>query len=119
MPHLPGLHNSQAVKSTADELDKKIVVVEEQLFQMKITGRGQDMIRYPTQLVGKIMHLADGLAVADFPPTEEQLEVHRLLGHSKESLRTWLDGILSRDLEDFNNLLRDMNVPNVSAAVQE
>ena len=95
MPHLPGLHNSQAVKSAADELDKKIVVVEEQLFQMKITGRGQDMIRYPTQLVGKIMHLADGLAVADFPPTEEQMEVHRLLGQSNESLRTSLDGILS------------------------
>jgi hypothetical protein len=111
--------DDQAINSAADELDKKLVAVEEQLFQMKITGRGQDMIRYPTQLVGKIIHLADGLAVSDFPPTEEQLEVHKLLVQSLESLSKSLDGILSGDLEDFNTLLREKNVPNVSAAVQE
>jgi len=111
--------DNQSLKTAAEELDKKLIGVEERLFQMKITGRGQDLIRYPTQLVGKLLHLADGLAVADFPPTREQLEVHEQLGQSVRSLRTSLDQIVSEDVAGFNTSLREQNVPNVLATLQE
>ncbi|HUV13913.1 MAG TPA: hypothetical protein VMY18_09715, partial [Acidobacteriota bacterium] len=77
------------------------------------------LIRYPTQLVGKLLHLADGLAVADFPPTREQLEVHEQLGQNVGSLRTSLEEIVSKNVAGFNALLRERNVPNVLATTQD
>ena len=38
------------VRSASDSLRDKLVSVEQQLFQMKITGRGQDDVRWPPML---------------------------------------------------------------------
>src|SRR5262249_11583240 len=69
----------KAVKTAADELDAKIAEVESRFFNMTATGRGQDQLRTPSQMVEKLSHLADVVAYADFRPTQSQLEVHAKL----------------------------------------
>jgi hypothetical protein len=69
----------KAAKAKAAELDKKIVAIESKLFNMTATGRGQDQLRFPSQLVEKLSHLADVVGLNDFPPTDQELAVHRKL----------------------------------------
>ena len=46
---------------------------------MTSTGRGQDMLRTPSQMVEKLSHLADVVSYADFAPTDSQNEVNGAL----------------------------------------
>jgi hypothetical protein len=105
--------DSGAVKSASEELDKKLIDIEEDLIQLKLTGQGQDSVRWPPKLLTKINYLANGLASGDFGPTKQQREVHALFKQQLAGLRQRLDGVLSKDLTTFNKLLADNNIKTV------
>jgi flagellar hook assembly protein FlgD len=96
-----------AVTKAAASLDRKLIAIEENLIQRRLTGQGQDTVRWPPKLISKINYLAGGLSSADFAPTNQQREVHALFKSQLTSHRTRLDKILEDDLKDFNRLLRD------------
>ncbi len=106
---------TEQIRSACQELDKKLIDLEENLIQRRLTGRGQDGVRWPAKLVSKITYLAGGVASSDFPPTTQQREVHALL---KERIRTYqrqFGELLSRDLAAFNNMLKERKIQNVIA----
>jgi photosystem II stability/assembly factor-like uncharacterized protein len=105
--------DSSTVKSAADDLDRKLIEVEEELIQRKLTGQGQDTVRWPPKLLTRINYLANGLSSGDFPPTKQQREVQQLLKEQMSGLRQRLDGILKTDLPGFNKLLSDNNIKTV------
>jgi photosystem II stability/assembly factor-like uncharacterized protein len=107
------LDASSSVKSAADDLDKKLIEVEEELIQRKLTGQGQDTVRWPPKLLTKINYLANGLSSGDFPPTKQQREVQQLFKEQMTGLRQRLDRILNTDLPAFNKLLSDNNIKTV------
>ncbi|MGH9972045.1 MAG: sialidase [Pyrinomonadaceae bacterium] len=102
-----------SIKTAADALDKKLIDIEEDLIQRKLTGQGQDTVRWPPKLLSKINYLAGGLSGSDFGPTNQQREVHALFKQQLTSLRKRLDDVLSKDLDAFNRALRDRNIQNV------
>ncbi len=104
---------SDSVKSAAGALDQKLIDIEEVLIQRKLTGQGQDTVRWPPKLLTKINYLATGLASGDFPPTKQQREVHALFKQQLAVLRQRLDDVLSKDLTTFNKLLADSNIKTV------
>jgi photosystem II stability/assembly factor-like uncharacterized protein len=107
---LPQLTSSStSLKSAADALDKKLIDIEEQLIQRRLTGQGQDTVRWPPKLLTKINYLAGGLASGDFPPTKQQREVHALLKQQLGALRQRLDVAL-KDVPAFNRLVADSNI---------
>jgi photosystem II stability/assembly factor-like uncharacterized protein len=105
--------NHAAVKAAADGLDTKLIEIEEQLIQRKLTGQGQDTVRWPPKLLTKINYLANGLGGSDFGPTTQQREVHAVFKQQLSSLRQRLDELKSKDLDAFNQLLRDRSIQNV------
>lgn len=105
--------DSVAAKSAADALDKKLVEIEEELIQRRLTGQGQDTVRWPPKLLSKIGYLAGGLASGDFGPTKQQREVQALLTQQLGGLRKRLDDVLSLDLTTFNKLLVDSNIKTI------
>jgi len=102
-----------AIKRAADDLDKKLTDVEDNLIQRRLTGQGQDSVRFPPKLVSKISYLANGIAGADFQPTTQQREVKIMFEEQLTAHRRRLDEILSKDLDAFNKLLRDRGIGNV------
>jgi len=102
-----------AVKQAAAELDKKLIEVEENLIQRRLTGQGQDTVRYPPKLISKINYLANGVGGADFPPTTQHREVKAMFEEQLATHRRRLDEILNKDLDAFNKLLRDRGIQNV------
>jgi photosystem II stability/assembly factor-like uncharacterized protein len=101
--------DSTAAKSAADALDRKLIEIEDELIQRRLTGQGQDAVRWPPKLLSKINYLAGGLASGDFGPTKQQREVHALFKQQLAGLRQRLDSVLSQDLTALNKLLADSN----------
>ena len=101
------------MKQAADALEKKLLEIEDQLVQRRLTGQGQDTTRWPVMLVGKIDYLATNVADSDGPPTTQARDVHA--DHKKQiaSLQQQLSGVLEKDLTEFNRMLRDRGIQNV------
>jgi hypothetical protein len=67
----------------------------------------------PSQLLEKLAHLADTLQLADFAPTDQQLEVHKLLTDQLTAAAADLDTVVSKDVATFNDMLRRRNIGTV------
>src|SRR5205085_7307360 len=98
-----------SVKSAADDLDKKLTDIEDNLIQRKFSGQGQDTTRYPTKLIGKLTYLAGDVNGGDYPPNTQEQEVKTIFAAELASLRKQLDALVSGDLNNFNRMLRDKN----------
>lgn len=114
---LPDVSTNAAVRTAADGLDKKLIDVEEELIQRRLTGQGQDTVRWPPKLLSKINYLANGVSQADFPPTNQQREVQALFRQEMSGLRQRLDALVNSDVAAFNKLLRDRNIQNITTRV--
>jgi hypothetical protein len=97
----------KAVRMSADDLDTAIVAVESRLFNMTATGRGQDMLRMPNQLIEKLSHVADVVSLADFPPTDQALEVLNQLTKQVRAHQDQMKQMVDIKVAAFNKALRD------------
>jgi hypothetical protein len=108
-----GAKDSAAVVDGASELESTLVSLEKKLYELEVTGTGQDRVRWPTMLAGRIAYLANAVSVADFRPADQHREVHQVL---RERLRTYqqeLDSLLENEIPAFNRTLRERNLPTV------
>ena len=103
-----------AIKKAGEDLNQKLIEQEMNLIDLRLTG-GQDGVRYGSKLISKIGYLANGLASGDFKPTGQQLEVQKALEERLRNTLSALDGLISKDLAAFNDMLRKKNIPNIIA----
>ena len=101
------------VRRAAAALEEKLVELEMNLVDLRQTGGGQDGVRFGSKLIAKLGYLANGLANADFKPTDQQGEVQVLLNGQMKQHLTALESLIGSDLNALNALLRQKNVPNV------
>jgi len=98
------------VRSATDSLRDKLVNVEQQLFEMKVTGRGQDDVRWPPMLVEKLMYLADEVQRSDAAPTDQAKQVAQVLHGQLQTVKGQVAQFLKTDVTAFNDKLRGRNV---------
>ncbi len=103
---------AQVLKS-ADQLRGKLAEIEAHLIRTKVTGRGQDGVRWSPQLAEKLVYLANEVDSSDSQPTTQQTAVHDELKETAATYRQRLKLLLEQDVTAFNALLRQRNVPNV------
>ncbi len=114
-----GTSGASDLEPATDSVEQRFIAFEEALHQLRITGRGQDNIRWPVKLLGRILYLANGMASSDFAPTTQQVQVHELFKEELRSLRGQLDRLLREDLAQFNARLRQRNLGNVVVRVPQ
>ena len=93
------------VRAQADAVEKKLMALEENIVDLRMTGRGQDEVRYPVKLGGQLNYLAGGISASDFSPTDQQREVQLLLSKQVADTRAALDRIQQTDVATFNQML--------------
>ena len=91
------------------------MTVEGQLLDLRMTGRGQDEVRYPVQAAGQINWLAGGVSASDFAPTSQQREVQGILANKIRDTRSALDRLLRNDLASFNGMLKTKGLKTIDA----
>jgi hypothetical protein len=101
------------VVASTDSIDKKLTNVEEQLFQMRVTGRGQDILRWPQKLAEQLLYLGGSVSSSDYAPTTQQREVQTLLKDQLRVVKAQYDQVMAKDLEAFKQMLRQRNIQNV------
>lgn len=106
-----------AVLSAAAAVEKKLIDVEEALMQLRITGRGQDMIRYQAKLAEKFYYLINDLNGSDDPPTQPQRDVGALLSARTRAARVALTKVMTEDVTAFNRQLQDKGLAGISTSL--
>jgi photosystem II stability/assembly factor-like uncharacterized protein len=104
------------VKEAAEALDKKLLAVEENLFQVRVTGRGQDVLRWPMKVTEQLVYLLNRVSESDYAPTAAQLAVHQLLHDQAARTRKALEDLLATDLVKFNAMLAEKQLAGVVAS---
>lgn len=110
---LEGDASTADVRTGADSLEKKFIDVEENLIQLRVTGRGQDGVRFAGKLSQQIPYLFNGVAESDFKPTNQQAEVKLIFLEQTKQHRANLDRLLRDDLEGFNRRLNQRGLQGI------
>jgi hypothetical protein len=94
------------VKRSAEALGSRLVELEMNLVDLRLTGQGQDGIRFEAKLLQKLGYLAGTLSGADFQPTDQQVQVLGILrGQLRQQVQA-LDTLVGQELAGLNALLR-------------
>jgi len=102
-----------AIRKAADDLRDKLIAAESKVLQLKATGRGQDDVRWPEMLAGKISYLADETESSDFAPTTQQVAVAEALKKQDDQFQQEYQQLIAKDVAAFNALLREKNITNI------
>jgi hypothetical protein len=102
-----------AVAEAGRALDQTLLDFEENLFQVRLTGGGQDVFRNPSKLYARFGFLyADvetswGGVGSDWPPTAQAREVHEILKGRLRDYQGRFRTLLAEDVAGFNRLLTE------------
>ncbi|MEM1188354.1 MAG: sialidase [Pseudomonadota bacterium] len=78
------------MREELEALDSAVTGVENRMMQLKHTGTGQDNIRLPGMIMEKLAYLAMTVAIADFKPADQYVEVFDELHAEWSEVRdTW------------------------------
>ncbi|MDX2184561.1 MAG: hypothetical protein SFW08_11330 [Gemmatimonadaceae bacterium] len=102
--------SAKALRDDADALDKKLAALEAVLFQTRITGRGQDLIRWPMRIAEQLVYLGQSVTSQDIAPTDPQQQVAKILGNEVAQAKATFDALLKNDVAAFRKKLADRGV---------
>ena len=109
--------NSEALKTAADDLLKKLTTIEEDLYQVR-NRSGQDPLNFPIKLnnqLAMLLHLVD---MGDARPTDQHYAVFKELSANLEEIISRLSQILATDLRQFNTQLETRHLTPVQSPEQ-
>ncbi len=109
---LPENASVKTIVTAADDLEKKLVAVRDEIVNLDISAN-EDSLAYPPQLDAKLAFLAMDAGSADSAPTEaEQRQFERLKRQSGELISRWED-LQRRDLAAFQKLATEGSLSTV------
>ena len=120
---LPENASAKSIVGAADDLEKKLVAVRDDLINLDITAN-EDSLAYPPQLDAKLAYLAMDAGTADSAPTDAEFkEFEKLKRQNGELLAKW-DDLQRRELAAFQKLaaegsLSTVLVPPAGRAAEE
>jgi len=92
------------LKELADEINKKMTEVEEQLYQTKNRSR-QDPLNFPIRLTNKLAHL-NSLANGEYPPTSQMYQVKKEMTEAIDAELNKYSKVKSDMLPKFNQMVK-------------
>ena len=111
---LNGGNMSDDLIKEVDDLENKFLDLEKKLLQLKITGKGQDGVRYEKMIGEKLSYLAQNVQISDFRPADSYYEVYELLHKRLEEVGVQLETLVSNDLNEF---VKKMNTKGINTIV--
>jgi hypothetical protein len=94
------------LRTALDSLDARLERLEEKMFQRRITGRGQDDVRWSPVLAEQLEYLAGSVGGSDYAPTGSQRDVAKLLHDRAVAVRAEYIEVTRRELPPFNEMLK-------------
>ncbi len=111
-----GGRQAEGIVADADALGGDLRQLEGHFFDLRLTQAGQDTLRWKRLLYARLLYLAWGLTGADYPPTDQQLEVYQELKDELELHRERFAELRDVEIPAFNDYLREQGIANVILA---
>ena len=92
------------------KLDSMATMLENKMLQLKHTGKGQDPIRLPGMLMEKLNYLASTVAVADFRPADQYVQVYQKLHAEWEDVQKAWNQFKKEEIAGFQNSMQNKDV---------
>jgi photosystem II stability/assembly factor-like uncharacterized protein len=108
---LADIEETDELTKAAEALDESLQDIENQFFDLRLTGASQDSLRWQRKLYDNLLFLAAGIGGTDLPPTDQQIEVYNMLEAEVASHEQGLKDIRQGEMLDFENLLRQRGTP--------
>ena len=101
------------VVDAALALEKKVTELEMELVDLRLTGQGQDGVRFEAKLLSKLSYLTGALSGGDFQPTDSEMEVQQILHGQVGDQVNALEALVAQDVAAFNGLLREKGLGHI------
>lgn len=95
-----------ALVQAIEEVEDGLVDMQMEMVDLRLTGRGQDGVRFGATLLQKLGYVSNGISVADFPPTDQEAEVKVLLNGQLNDYVARLDAYVRDEVGELNQRLR-------------
>ncbi|MDE2977011.1 MAG: hypothetical protein OXU63_05765 [Acidobacteriota bacterium] len=97
----------------AGSLREELREIEGEFFDLRMTGTGQDALRWPRRLYARLTYLARSVGQADARPTDQQTAVWEMLSSQLAEQEDRFGATLAGPLADLNRTLADSGFPLV------
>ena len=87
--------------------------MEKKLLQLKITGKGQDVVRYPKMIGEKLSYLAENVQISDFKPADSYYDVYQVLKKRLDQVGDDYDTLINTDLNQFIEKMNSMGINTI------
>jgi len=103
----PDLASAFRNRATAalDQLELRTAAAERSLFQTRVTGRGQDFLRWPMRVTEQLLFLAEDVSSSDYAPTAAHAQVYAELHAELLSSLASANDIVEREVPNYNALM--------------
>ena len=98
--------DDDALSESITALQNELAHLQMNMVDLRLTGQGQDGVRFGATLLQKLGYLTGAISVADFPPTDQELEVKALLHEQLREHIEALDALLANEVAALNEMLR-------------
>ncbi len=98
------------VAVSVEDLRQKLIDLQETMVDLRLTGQGQDGVRFEARLLQKLGYVIGGLSVADFRPTDQEMEVKVILRAALEAHLAELEELVRTDVAALNETLRGLGM---------
>jgi hypothetical protein len=101
---------NKELMTMVEKLELEFLEIEKLLIQLKITGTGQDGVRFPKMITEKLFYLANNIQISDFKPADSYIEVYKILKNRLNKISEKLNKLKEVRLEESLKILKDEGV---------
>ena len=98
------------LSASVEDLRQKLIDLQETMVDLRLTGQGQDGVRFEARLLQKLGYLVGALSIADFRPTNQEMEVKVILHDALEAHLAELEELVRTDVAALNETLRGLGM---------
>jgi photosystem II stability/assembly factor-like uncharacterized protein len=106
------LGKGEGLDENAKALTAKLDAIEEKLVNPKLKSE-QDVLNFEPRLDHQFVGLSTVVSSADAAPTRASVELYGRLKQQLDAVLADLNGVLGKDLADFNRAVRERDIPPV------
>ena len=107
---LKNTNQKKDIISMVEKLESEFLELEKKLVQLKITGKGQDTIRFEKMIVEKLIYLANNVQISDFRPADSYKDVHKVLKSRLNNIGQELTKLKDGNFKITLNKLREKGI---------
>jgi photosystem II stability/assembly factor-like uncharacterized protein len=99
-----------SLKAAVRIVQEKLADLQMYMVDLRLTGQGQDAVRFEARLLQKLGYLTNGITASDFGPTDQEVEVQALLHTQLQEHLAAVERLVREEVAPLNERLRARGV---------